>query len=577
MPEVKASLIVAVIFASIFTSNIVAAYFLNTDFGNVNLQEVSMASEHGQVEGLLYRPRYASSATPQPAVVLAHGISGAKQFLSGIALELARNGIVALTIDLLGHGGSDGKVADGQEDPTFGTLAAVRYLEARTFVNSSRVGLAGHSLGAGAARAAAVVHGAIRATVLIGGGFGSTVADSSYGTVNSTFPENLLVAIGKYDVLFNLDALRKEVLPPVFGTSEVVSDTIYGSILNGNARKLITPATTHLFEPIDPIVTSEAVQWFVSALEPSGSDGDRQAVASMTYAYRELALLISLIALFALVLSLSPLALSFLHYPVEKMSIQLDTLAMSFADWKVLLIWGGLSLVLFFPMVFVGFAVNIPPVIFGASIAWWALAVAVVGLLVLVLLSKRSKSKPNIGWILLRGFDARGVATAIAMCTLLYSLSILAEAFLALDLGIIAPFFRALTPASRISIFLMLVPFFLVYFTVEGLFLHAFRQSTPIKSGFFDNLSDLARTVGLKVGPYLAILFLQYFPLVLFGSQLFPSFAAFLNEFWWLLTPIFAVSTACSWWFYRVTSRIGTGAVFNALVFSLIAAGLFPF
>jgi len=578
MPEIKASLIVAVIFASIFTSSIVVAYFLNTDFGNVSVQEVSVASEHGQVEGLLYRPSHASSAAPQPAVVLAHGISGSRQFLSGIALELARNGIVAFTIDLLGHGGSDGKVADGQEDPTFGMLAAVRYLEAQTFVNTSRVGLSGHSLGAGAARATAVTHGKIRATVLIGGGFGSMVAGSAYGTLNSTFPQNLLVAIGKYDVLFNLDELRREILPSVFGTNEgVVSDTVYGSISDGFARKLITPATTHLFEPIDPVVTSEAVQWFVNALKPNDSNGNRQSITNMNYPYRDLAILIGLIALFALVLSLSPLALSFLHYPSKELSARQGPVTMSLADWKVLVLWGGLSLILFFPMVFVGFAVNIPPVIFGASIAWWTFGVAVIGLLVLMLLSRRSKRKSNIRWIILRAFDFQGVATALVLFVLLYTLSIVAEALLVLDLGIIIPFFRLLTPASRVSIFFMLIPFFLVYFTVEGLFLHVLRQPTPNGRSFRSDLSDLTRTVGLKVGPYLAVIILQYSPLVLFGVQVFPSFAAFLNEFWWLLAPIFAISTACSWWFFRITSRIGIGVVFNALVFAVIAAGLFPF
>jgi len=578
MPGVKASLIVAVIFTSIFTSSIFAAYFLNTDFGNVNVQEVSIASEHGQVEGLLYKPRYASSVNPQPAVVLAHGISGAKQFLSGIALELARNGIVALTIDLLGHGGSDGKVADGQEDPTFGMLAAVRYLEAHTFVDTQRVGLAGHSLGAGAARATAVAHGKISATVLIGGGFGSMVAGSAYGAINSTFPENLLVAIGKYDVLFNLDELRREVLPAVFGINEeVVSSTIYGSISSGSARKLITPATTHLFEPIDPVVTSEAVQWFVNALKPNDSNGNRQAITNMTYTYRDLVILVGLIALFALVLSLSSLALSLLHYPAKELSAQQRPVTMSLADWKVLVLWGGLSLILFFPLVFVGFAVNIPPVIFGASIAWWTLGVAVVGLLVLMLLSRRSKRKSNIRWIILRAFDFQGVAIALVLFVLLYALSIAAEALLVLDLGIIAPFFRLLTPASRVSVFFMLIPFFLVHFTVEGLFLHVLRQPTPRRRGFRDNLFDLVRTIGLKVGPYSAVIILQYFPLVLFGVQVFPGFVAFLNEFWWLLVPIFAISTACSWWFYRITSRIGIGVVFNALVFAVIAAGLFPF
>lgn len=576
MRAIKANLIVSVILASIFTSSILAAYFMNTDFGNITVQKISVASEHGPLEALLYRPNPSGLSTLQPAVVLAHGISGSKQFLSGIALELARNGIVALTIDLLGHGGSGGRVADGQEDPTFGMLAAVRYLEAQTFVNTSSLGLSGHSLGAGAARATAATHGKIRATVLIGGGFGSMVAGSAYGTLNSTFPQNLLVAVGKYDVLFNIDELRREILPSVFGTNKaVVLDTVYGSISDGSARKFITPATTHLFEPVDPVVTGETVQWVVDALQPIGSSGDRQSTMSTNYSYRDLAILIGLITLFALVLSVSSLALNFLHSPARQLNARPEKDPV-LADWKVFVLWGGLSLILFLPMVFVGFAINFPPLVFGASIAWWTLGVAVAGFLVLLLLSRRSRTKSNIRRIISDAFDFQGVAIAISTLVLMYAISIVAGALLVLDLGIMAPFFRLLTPASRVYVFFMLAPFFLVYFTVEGLFLHVLRRPTQSPT-VRDNIASLARTIGLKIGPYLAIVALQYIPLVLFGFQVFPGFAAFLNEFWWLLVPIFAVSTACSWWFYRITSRIGVGTVFNALVFAIIAAGLFPF
>jgi hypothetical protein len=163
------------------------------------------------------------------------------------------------------------------------------------------------------------------------------------------------------------------------------------------------------------------------------------------------------------------------------------------------------------------------------------------------------------------------------MVIALHILAVLVTAFAGVDLGIIVPFFRALLPTARIPVFFTFIPFFLVYFTVEGLYLHEFRQPSWRKSVFLASILDLTRTIGVKVGPYLAVLFLQYAPFVLFGSQLFPDFAGFLIEFLWLLAPIFAISTTCSWWLYRTTSRIGTGAVFNTLLFAWIAAGLFPF
>jgi hypothetical protein len=146
-----------------------------------------------------------------------------------------------------------------------------------------------------------------------------------------------------------------------------------------------------------------------------------------------------------------------------------------------------------------------------------------------------------------------------------------------IDFGVIVPFFRALLPPTRIPVFFMFIPFFFIYFTVEGIYLHELRQPSWRRSALLTGVVNLAKTVGVKITPYLAILLLQYVPFVMFGFQLFPSFAGFLIEFLWLLIPIFIISTACSWWLYQSTTRIGPGAVFNALVFAWIAASLFPF
>jgi hypothetical protein len=252
------------------------------------------------------------------------------------------------------------------------------------------------------------------------------------------------------------------------------------------------------------------------------------------------------------------------------------TKAQSIRDWKVLIVWGSLSLILFFPMILVGFIINIPPVIFGSSIAWWTLATAATGFLVIVLWSRFSNSELNVKAALTQAFDAQGSAAAVLVFAGLYLLSTVVSAFMVIDLGIIVPFFRTLMPAARILVFFMFIPFFLVYFTVEGLFLHELRQPSWRKSALLTPLINLGKTVGVKATPYMAVLLLQYVPFVLLGIQLFPSQAGFLIEFLWLLLPIFVISTACSWWFYRSTTRVGLGATFSALVFAWIAASVFP-
>lgn len=115
----------------------------------MEVKTVSIMDGGVELSGLLYLPINASAQNPCPAVVLAHGISGSKEMMSGIELELSKHGFVVLCLDLFGHGGSGGSVRQGTDDPSFGVLSALKYIRSQPFVNSSAIGLVGHSLGAG--------------------------------------------------------------------------------------------------------------------------------------------------------------------------------------------------------------------------------------------------------------------------------------------------------------------------------------------------------------------------------------------------------------------------------------------
>ncbi|TET73079.1 hypothetical protein E3J39_00925 [Candidatus Bathyarchaeota archaeon] len=83
--------------------------------------------------------------------------------------------------------------------------------------------------------------------------------------------------------------------------------------------------------------------------------------------------------------------------------------------------------------------------------------------------------------------------------------------------------------------------------------------------------------IALKLIPYLAVLGIQYVPMYTLNLRLFPGLLGFFLEFIWAIMPLFAISTAFSWWFHRVTSRIGAGAIFNSLLIAWASASLFPF
>ena len=111
----------------------------------------------------------------------------------------------------------------------------------------------------------------------------------------------------------------------------------------------------------------------------------------------------------------------------------------------------------------------------------------------------------------------------------------------------------------------------LVFFFVEGLFLHELRKGTG------QEYTDLLRVLVIKLVPYLSVLGFQYIPMYSLNRRLFPGFLGFFVEFIWAIVPLFAISTVCSWWLHRITGRIGAGAIFNSLLIAWVSASLFPF
>ncbi len=575
MRNTRKRVIFTITAATLFFSGLFAAQALNSDFGRVAVTAISIPGGDKTLSGLLYQPNSASVDQPAPAVVLAHGIGGSKEMMSSIGLELARRGFVAFCLDLYGHGQSEGAVADGRDERSFGVLSAVHYLETQTFVNASAIGLVGHSLGGGAARAAAAQGSRTDALVLIAGGLGDVAGGPAYATLNQTFPKNLLVVIGKYDVLFNLTDLTARELPPVFGSQDVVPGVFYGSFQSQTARKLVVPATTHLFEPVDPIAVREIVAWMEQAFV-TPQPPDAPTPANMVYLAREAVILAVLAGLFGLVFSAySVAARSLPPRPKEWNGPKADS---KLKGWTASAVWGVLNLSLFVPMFSVGFVVSFPPLIFGASIAWWLLATGLAGGILLARTApKCDRPRTGLQSTFLDIFDRNSVLVALVLFTLLFVIASLVDGVFNISLGIVSPIFRAVASARRGAAFLAFMPFFLTYFTAEGFYLHGRHEPAKRERGAKAALSNYGKAVFSKIVPFAALVLLAYMPKALFGIWILPSFVGFLVEFLWLIMPIFIVTTTCSWWFYRNTGNVATGVVFNAVMLAWVASVVFPF
>ena len=572
MKRIQTRVLSAITVTMVFLIGISTALLLNSDFGKLEVKTAVINNGDKELSGLLYRS--ASADNRVPAIVIAHGISESKDMMSSLGLELSRRGFVVLCLDLLGHGQSGGTVEDGRNESSFGVTAAVQYLRSQPFVNSSAIGLIGHSLGGGAVRAAAAKDSQIGAVVLIAGGLGDVAQGPEYGTLNSIFPKNLLVVVGKYDVLFNITELATRELPSAFNTNQtVVPGVLYGAFQSHTARKLFTPATTHLFEPFDSTIITEIIAWMQNAFKITQAS-ETKLNASLIYLEREVAILAAVVGLFGIIfLAFFPVTRVIGSKPPKDVPLKrIRTLG----GWRAYTIWDALNLALFLPMVFVGFVISFPPLIFGASLAWWMLATGLIGLLIAAKnLPKLFSSKIGLKETLEKTFDRRDWLTAIVLFVILIAVASLLETIFTLNLRIIAPIFRAIASGRRLGVFIAFLPFSLAYFGTEGLYLHEFIDRKQHSN--WVGLRNCVKTVLIKITPFLALICLQYLPKLFFNIWILPGTIGFLVEFLWLIIPIFIITTTCSWWFYRNTQRVGTGAIFNAMMIAWVAAVVFPF
>lgn len=116
----------------------------------------------------LVRP--AASAGSAPGVVVAHGHAASRRLMADWGTTLARSGFVVALPDFAGHGANPAPLPDGPEREVRLAAdldAAVGLLRRTPGVDPERIGLVGHSMGAGAVHRYAAEHPGIAATVAV--------------------------------------------------------------------------------------------------------------------------------------------------------------------------------------------------------------------------------------------------------------------------------------------------------------------------------------------------------------------------------------------------------------------------
>ncbi|NLM00371.1 MAG: hypothetical protein GX220_02815 [Treponema sp.] len=310
--NVKKSWAVFVLFAVLAFGSIMSANLFQTNFGSVEVNPVEIQVKNtGIITGKLYRPKTATSENPSAAVLLMHGYQNDRETSGAFAIELARRGIVALSIDEYGHGYTTipmkergatnikfprlGKktggpyrykimmnfsnldffykeYSDGLKDTSMGGRVAYKVLSDMDFVDSNRIGITGHSMGTWSSWSVAASFPNHKAIVLQ---CGELYEEKYYDAENIKF-NNILLLQAKYDE-FNYFRDYKNVVSGLENTElrykifakqdgPIQWNTTYGSFKDGSARRMELLNTNHRLTTHYPQAFTVTMDWFVNAL-----------------------------------------------------------------------------------------------------------------------------------------------------------------------------------------------------------------------------------------------------------------------------------------------------------------------
>ncbi len=534
---------------------------VQSGYGTVVVSEVDFqAADGSMIHSTLQKPIDASSSNPMPGVVVIHGSLQSKEWLMAFGIEIARRGFVVLTIDANGHGNSDPGSGSG--------TAALDYMASRDFVDANQLALIGHSMGGGIAWSAlSSSEHTVNAIILVGSGVRNTA--------NSTYPHNILVAVGEFDEL--IYPLNKTALEPSFGVTDIETGVTYGDFSSGTARRLVVSRTNHLFCTIDPFFVSETVEWVKDSLK--GTE-DAYWIPSENLIFQQW-LVGGFLSVFGIVLTIFPLIAILLDL-TPFASLKGDDEPEYAATTKQYFGYGTIYAIIgaggFFPLLAIGMFLPSPQSR-ATSVMSWILGCALIAALILFLVL-RSKKPSGPDWKQLwtlrgeNGFVIQFIKTAVLALIVfgwLYVWTLVVDIGFALEFRAFLPGFNDLTALRAVWVPLYFV-IFIIYNLVEGMWLMGIMKM-EVQGDTIRSITKSSILAGfIKCIPYVILIAMQLGVGVLVGVPVAQGMIGFSFLFFFAFTPWFAVGAVVIVLCYRLTGNYYLAAILNGLIFGWLLA-----
>jgi len=594
--RLAAILLAIVVIASAVASGV------QTAGGTVRVHGIKIPTQNGQwLVADLFKPESATADNPAPLVVVVPGFQRSKEALSNIAIELARRGIVAISIDPYAQGGSSSSLSQrAATTEGYGMFAVVDYAASTdnlNYIDKSRIGATGHSAGGNAAiRGASYFGREAQRTGLPSklhsvfvSGYVLTLTDEVLADVRS----NVGMSYAYYDEgayrneLRNADMRRApEALRLVnsgLATSgevidEVVLGRYYGDVEARTLRIVYNERVLHPFQPYIAEATANQVGYFekVFGLD-SGLSGRDQ-----TWRWKEAA---SLVALVAAILLLVPVGQLLLRLPAFAPLVQPVPPSLPPTGgkgrvlfWSLFVLGALIACFTYIPMAELSQRLFVAasnreatwffPQRMNNAVMMWAVLNGLVGFLMFWLSYRYHGRRHGVVpamWgakVSMREL-ARTFGLAMTLFVLYYLLLFTVYWFFHVDYRFLFMGVRVFRPVELVLL-LMYVPFFFIFFLSNSLRVNGALRTEGLAEWKSLLLAGINNSVGL-----LLIVVVQYLTFATTGTVYWTDGWLYVNLLF-AVVPMMFVLPYFNRYFFRMTGRIYLGPMVTCLVFIMI-------
>jgi len=590
-----------ILLAIIVISSLGAAR-IQTAGGDVRVQSIKIPTQNGQwLVGDLFRPLSATSDNPAPLVVVVPGFQRSKEALSNVAIELARRGIVAISIDPYAQGGSSvsmSRIAATTEG--YGMFALVDYAASTSnlnYIDKSKIASTGHSAGGNAAIRGANYFGKEAQRTGQPSKLHSVFVSGYVLTLREEVLEDVRSNVGVSYAYYDEGAYRNELKnadmrtapealrtinmardPALAAIEKVELGKYYGDISNRTLRVVHNERILHPFQPYIIEATANQIEYFEKVFELDTGMSSRD----QTWYWKEL---FSLISLVAAVILLIPLAQALLRLPVFASLVhtippQLPKPAGRgrVLFWSLFALAALIACFSYIPMAELSQALFVKastrehtwffPQRMNNAVMMWAVLNGTVGFLMFWLAyrfhGKQHGVVPEMwGSKIVRSELARTFALAIVIFTAYYLLLFTMYFVFHVDYRFLFMGVRTFR-AEELWLLVMYVPFFFVFFLSSSLRVNAAMRTEgqPEWKGML--LGGIGNSIGL-----LLIVVVQYVTFWWTGTVFWTDGWLYVNLLF-AVVPMMFVLPYFNRYFFNMTGRIYLGPMVTCLVFIMI-------